>query len=129
MVEIIKPITVLIGTFICFFILQSFEKKKNDQIPESKIKIILTKLSIFAAVFIIFLVLVYWFDVTSLLNNIELFNKTKINNNVDAEDLEDIPLNILKQNYAEVETIKKIRENINVGLSPDSMSIGEISRK
>jgi hypothetical protein len=129
MVELIKPITVLIGTFICFFILQSFEKKKNDQIPESKIKVILTKLSIFAAVFIIFLVLVYWFDVTSLLNNIELFNKTKINNNVDAEDLEDIPLNILKQNYAEVETIKKIRENINVGLSPDSMSIGEISRK
>ena len=54
--------------------------------------------------------------------------KNKKVDKIDIE-MEEVPMNLLKQNYAEIETIKKIRENIHVGLTPDNMSIGEISRK
>ena len=122
----IKPVVVLFGTLIVYLILQKFDKKRENEENVSKTKIILTKVSLFVAIFIIFIGLIYWFDILSFINFKSILGgkNNKVNN---IED--NISVDVLKQNYAEVETIKKIRENVHVGLIPDNMSIGEISRK
>lgn len=125
----IKPFIVLFGTLIVYLILQKFDKKIENEENLSKTKIILTKISLFVAIFIIFIGLIYWVDILSLINFKNIIggkNNKAIN---DMQDMKDVSVDMLKQNYAEVETIKKIRENIHVGLIPDNMSIGEISRK
>ena len=128
----IKPVVVLFGTVVTYLILQSLDKSKNDETKtKTKMKIIMTKVSLFLIIFIIFIALVYCFDITSIFNlkNISFMGMGgKKVDKIDIE-MEEVPMNLLKQNYAEIETIKKIRENIHVGLTPDNMSIGEISRK
>lgn len=154
--NLVKPLTVIFGTLISYLLLSSidFKKKSNEPIPEkpNKMKDILNKVSLFIALFIVFIALVYLFNITSLFDLSKLsalcysitggFKKnpvnvsSNINDNVsavkpyfDETEMQQIPIEKLQQTYAEIETIKRIRENIEVGLSPDSMSIGEISRK
>jgi hypothetical protein len=149
--NLVKPLTVIFGTLISYYILISIDLKKKDKIDEkpNKMKDILNKLSLFIALFIVFIALVYLFNITSLFNFEKLsklsysitggFKTLKKNETTEPlksyfddtnnTSIEDISIEKLQQNYAEIETIKKIRENITVGLSLDSMSIGEISKK
>lgn len=121
MKDLLKPISVLLGTVVVYFILQKFDKKKD--VNKSKLKDILTKVSLFLIIFIIFVTLIYWFDILSFVPMLK-GKKTDINVKIDGGDISKT-LN----DTAELETIKRIRENIHVGLIPDNMTIGEISRK
>jgi len=144
--NLIKPLTVIFGTLISYILLISIDKKKNikrasegasERANEraskraSEMKDIFSKTSLFLALFVIFIALVYLFNITSLFKFNKIFGR-HTHRGGDLVDSDTTKLDDLEQqNLAELETVRKVRENINVGagVSLDSFSIGQISRK